>query len=86
MAYVVAIHEIANPDRFWNAADPSQLPPEVKLHATYPQGDGSKAVCLWEADSVEAVRDLVERTTGDASRNQFYEADPAHAGALGLPA
>jgi hypothetical protein len=85
MTYVVAIHEIADPDRFWNAADPSQIPAGITLHATYPQSDGSRAVCLWEADSVEAVRNLVDGTVGDASRNDYFEADSRHAGALGLP-
>jgi hypothetical protein len=86
MTYIVAIHEISDPDRFWNAADPSALPSDVALHATYPRSDGSRAVCLWEADSVETVRDLLESTTGDASRNEFFEADPQHAGALGMSA
>jgi hypothetical protein len=86
MPYIVAIHDISDPDRFWNAADPSTIPPEVALHATYPRDDGSRAVCLWEADSVETVRNLIESTVGDASQNEFFEADPQHAGARGLSA
>jgi hypothetical protein len=86
MAYIVAIHDISDPDRFWNAADPSALPPDIALHATYPRSDGSRAVCLWEADSVETVRNLIESTTGDASRNEFFEADAQHAGARGMSA
>jgi hypothetical protein len=84
MAYIVAIHDISDPDRFWGAADLSALPSGVTLHASYPRGDGSRAVCLWEADSVDTVRDLVESVTGDASRNEFFEADSQHAGARGL--
>jgi hypothetical protein len=84
MAYIVAIHEISDPDRFWGAADPSAVPEGITLHATYPRGDGSRAVCLWEADSVDTVRDLVDGITGDASRNEFFEADPHHMGARGL--
>jgi hypothetical protein len=86
MAYIVAIHEISDPDRFWGAADPSAIPEGITLHASYPRGDGSRAVCLWEADSVDAVRNLVESTTGGASQNEFFEADAQHAGALGLGA
>jgi hypothetical protein len=84
MAYIIAIHDISDPDRFWGATDPSLIPPGIALHATYPRGDGSRAVCLWEADSVDTVRDLVESVTGDASRNEFFEADPQHTGARGL--
>lgn len=86
MGYIVAIHDISDPDRFWSAADPSLIPPGVALHATYPREDGTRAVCLWEADSVDTVRDLIESATGDASRNEFFEVDPQHAGARGLSA
>jgi hypothetical protein len=86
LPYIVAIHDISDPDRFWSAADPEALPAGITLHATYPRGDGSRAVCLWEADSVDTVRDLVESVTGDASRNEFFEADPKHSGAKGLSA
>jgi hypothetical protein len=46
----------------------------------------SRAVCLWEADSVETTRNLIETTMADASRNEFFEADAQHAGARGMPA
>jgi hypothetical protein len=86
VAYIVAIHDISDPDRFWSAAASSTLPPDIALHATYPRSDGSKAVCLWEADSIETVRDLVGSVMGDASRNEFFEADTQHPGALGMSA
>ena len=86
MPYIVAIHEISDPDRFWSAADAESLPAGVTLHAAYPRSDGSRAVCLWEADSVDTVRNLVETVTGDASQNEFFEADPQHSGARGLSA
>ena len=85
MAYVVAIHDISDPDRFWSSADPSMIPAGVALHRTYPRGDGSRAVCVWEADSVDTVRDVVDGVSGDSSRNEFYEVDAQHPGATGLP-
>lgn len=33
----------------------------------------------------EAVRQIVEGAAGDSSRNEFFEVDPKHAGARGLP-
>jgi hypothetical protein len=66
--------------------DPAAIPAGVKLHSVYPRGDGSRAVCVWEADSFDSVRDVVDGATGDVSRNEFYEVDAQHAGATGLPA
>jgi len=57
----------------------------MEVHAIYPQQDGSKAVCLWQAESADTVRQVVEDAVGDASRNEFFEVDPQHAGARGLP-
>jgi hypothetical protein len=86
MGYIVAIHDISDPQRFWGAADAnSEFPPGITLHATYPRGDSSRAVCLWEADSVDAVRQLIESVSGDASNNEFFEVDTSHAGVVGLP-
>jgi len=82
--HVTAIHSISDPERFWSAIQQAGDPPEgMTLHSTLPSPDGSKAVCLWEADSVERVRGLVEETTGNASSNEFFEVDEQRA--LGLP-
>jgi hypothetical protein len=85
MTYIVAIHEISDPERFWGAADPSRVPPGIALHQSYPREGGTRAVCLWEADSVAVVRDLIEDVVGDASNNEFFEVDTTHAGLRGLP-
>jgi hypothetical protein len=87
MAYIVAIHDVSDPDRFWSAATDAMpnLPPGLALHATLPSGDGSRAVCLWEAESVDALRGVIDATVGDASRNEYFEVDPQHAGTRGLP-
>jgi hypothetical protein len=87
MSYIVAIHDVSDPDRFWGGAAEAlaQLPPAVTLHVTYPQQDGSRAVCLWEAPSVDAVREVVDGAAGDFSRNEYFEVDPRHPGVRGLP-
>ena len=43
-----------------------------------------KAGCLWEADSVEAMRDLVDGALGPYSRNEYFAADEG--AAVGLRA
>jgi hypothetical protein len=86
MPYVVAIHDISDPDRFWGAAGSAgELPPGIALHSTYVRDDGSRATCLWEAPSVDAVRQLLDATVGDSSRNEFFEVAPEHPGTRGLP-
>jgi hypothetical protein len=82
--YVVAKHEISDPERFWSAIQGAgDLPEGVSIHSTLPSPDGAKAVCVWEADSVETIRELVEGTVGESSRNEFFEVDASNA--QGLP-
>ena len=87
MTYVVAIHDVSDPERFWGGAAESlaSLPQGVALRATFPQEGGAKAVCLWEADSVDAVRQVVDSAAGDTSRNEYFEVDSRHPGTRGLP-
>jgi hypothetical protein len=70
--YVMVLHSISEPAAFWNAADPrNNLPPNVKLHHTFPTADGTRAVCIWEADSIDAVRNFLESQFGPISRNEY---------------
>ena len=70
--YVVVQHTVSDPAVFWNSADPNKLPAELKLHHTFPTPDGTRAVCIWEARSVDAVREFVEPLLGRASRNEYF--------------
>ena len=72
--YVLVHHEISDPTTFWQA-DVSQLPPHLKLHHSFPTKDGSRATCLWEGDSVAAVRDFIERAVGRVSQNEYVEVE-----------
>jgi hypothetical protein len=70
--YIVVQHAISEPAAFWNSADPTTFPPEVKLHHTFPAPDGTRAVCIWEAASVEALRNVLEPLIGSISRNEYF--------------
>jgi hypothetical protein len=70
--YVVVQHTITDPATFWNSADPNAVPPHVRLHHTFPTPDGTHAVCLWEAESVDAVRQVLEPLVGAVSRNEYF--------------
>jgi hypothetical protein len=76
MPDIVADHFVSDAERFWSAAAAAvpNLPAGVTLHATYPQHDGSRAICLSEAESLETVRKLLEDGVGSAARNEFFEA------------
>jgi hypothetical protein len=73
--FVLVQHTVSEPATFWNAADPNTLPPNVKLHHTFPTPDGTRAVCIWEADSVEAVRNVLEPLVGRVSRNDYFQVE-----------
>ncbi len=70
--YVLVQHTISEPAAFWNAADPNTISPQIKLHHTFPTPDGTRAVCIWEAESVEALRSILEPLIGGISRNEYF--------------
>lgn len=83
--FMLVQHRISDPERFWRGAEEfvASQPKDVKLHASYPNEDGTRATCLWEAGSVEAVQDPLDRFTAGISRNEYIAIDPARA--IGLP-
>ena len=80
--HIVAIHDISQPDKFWPTVQQTEIPAGIKLHSSLPNQGGTRAVCHWEADSVEAVRSLVDGAVGRYSKNDFYEV--ATENAMGL--
>jgi hypothetical protein len=84
--FIIAQHSTSDPERFSSAvqAGMQDLPVGVRLHSSIPSSDGSRATCLWEADSLDAVRTLIEDTVGDVSTTEYYEVDAESA--LGMPA
>jgi hypothetical protein len=70
--YIMVQHSISEPAAFWNAADPTAFPPAVKLHHTFPTPDGTRAVCIWETDSVDTLRNILEPAIGRVSRNEYF--------------
>ena len=81
--HIIAIHDISDPEKFFGAAESSPVPDGMTLHTVAPSDDHSKAICVWEADSTDAVRDFVEGAVGDVSTNEYFEVDGG--AAQGLP-
>jgi hypothetical protein len=80
--HVIAIHSISEPERFFELSASTPVPEGMTLHSVLPSGDGSRAVCLWEADSVDSVRELVDGTVGETSANEFFGVDAENAQGL----
>ena len=82
--FVIIEHEITKPESFWEMVKKADLPSHMKLHQSLPNAEGNKAVCLWEADSVDDVKEYVEGGVGDFSNNTYFAVKAENA--LGLPA
>jgi hypothetical protein len=59
------------------------LPPGLHVHLFLPATDLSRATCVYEAASVEQVRDFVDTALGDSSTQSYFPIAEEHA--IGLP-
>jgi hypothetical protein len=62
----------------------SYLPEGTELPIVAPSSDGTRGVCVFESDSVDTVKNLVEGATGAISSNEYYAINEGTA--MGLPA
>ncbi len=81
--YIVAIHTISNPEKFWTAAKSLSVPAHIKLHTVFPSTDGAKGMCLWQAESLGAMKQFLEPVTSGVASNEYMVV--ADANAVGLP-
>jgi hypothetical protein len=85
--YVGVIHKVKDPQamlsRGQSLGNPANAPTGVRPVEFFPATDLTAATCLWEADSVETVRDHIDGTLGDSCENSYFEISTEHA--LGLP-
>ena len=84
--HVVVQHRILDSEKFLST-DAEQIvgggPPGVRGRQFFPSSDGSTAVCLWEADSVDALREYLDPATEGVAENSYFEVDTQRA--MGLP-
>ncbi len=84
--HVVAVHRITDREKFFsmNAEEVATGgPPGLQGKQFYPAKDGPVAVCLWEADSIESLRDYLDPATEGVAENTYFEVDVDNA--MGLP-
>jgi hypothetical protein len=72
--YIVVQHQVSDPSGFWAGAQEGlgSLPSNVKLHQSFPSPDGSRAVCVWEAESIDGLRAFLDTATAGA-QNEYFE-------------
>ena len=49
------------------------LPEGISLPIHAATADHTTGMCIWEGESVEAVRELVESVVGEYSENEYFE-------------
>jgi hypothetical protein len=79
--YVIAIHSISDPDAFWGGE--LDIPEGTTLPTVAPNSDGSRAVCIWQTDSLDTVKNLVEGAAAEISDNEYFAVQEDNA--QGLP-
>ena len=81
--FVSVIHRISDPDGFSEMTRNATIPEDLRLPQVISSTDRSTTICLWEAASVQRVRDFVEPLTAGICTNEYHEVDADFS--LGLP-
>ena len=85
--YIVVHHTITDREsafaRGENLLAGNDAPTGVRVREFYPSRDKADVFCLWEGTSLDQVRDYVDATMGDSSRQAYFEVDAQIA--RGLP-
>ena len=83
--HVVVQHRITDPKKFseLDVAGIAAGPSGTHAYQFFPSTDATAAVCLWETDSIDALRGYLDPATAGVMENRYFEVDSEHA--LGLP-
>ena len=74
--FVSVIHRIHDPEGFKETeakALEAGLPPSVALPVHTATPDHRLGICIWEGESVAAVREVVEGAVGPYAKNEYAE-------------
>jgi len=81
--FVSVIHRVSDPDGFSEMTRNATIPEDLRLPQVISSTGRSTIICLWEAPSVQRVRDFVEPLTAGICTNEYTEVDAGLS--LGLP-
>jgi hypothetical protein len=87
----VSVHHSITDTQKWDQAtktmmammEQGRIPQGLKGLMYMPGTDGRKADCVWEANSVEALKAFLEPATASAARNEYIPINASQA--FGLP-
>ena len=87
----IGIHHSINDAQKWEQGTKSviskieggTLPAGMKPVFFIPATNQKTTFCVWEADSIDTVKKFIDRETGTAARNEYFEVDTKNA--MGLP-
>ncbi|MBT2509038.1 hypothetical protein J7I98_24740 [Streptomyces sp. ISL-98] len=74
-------HTISDPEKFFAGVRESsgKIPAGLTSHHVLPSVDGTRCHCLWEAASIDDVRNFVDPPTVGISVNEYFEINAAEA-------
>lgn len=82
--FIAIEHDIHDPQEFQTCAEAVfPLPDDLHVFQFFPAQDLSRAVCLYEAPSVDRLRDYLDGKLGNASTQRYFPI--AEGEAIGLP-
>lgn len=82
--FIAIEHNIHDPEQFQKCAeDVFPLPEELHVHQFFPAKDLSRAVCLYEAPSIDRLSEYLDYKLREASTQQYFPVLSEHA--IGLP-
>jgi hypothetical protein len=71
--FIAIIHDIHNPELFQECAkEVFPLPDELNVLQFFPAPDGSRAVCLYDAPSVEKLSSYLDTRLNPASKQYYF--------------
>jgi len=82
--FIVVEHAITNSNAFFGlVAKATDAPSGLKVLQFFPSTTKDRAVCLWDAKSLDALKGFLEPLSAQSSRNTYYTVDGTNA--MGLP-
>ena len=87
----VSVHHIITDPQKWEQVtknmmamvEQGRVPQGLKALMYLPSADGRKANCLWEAQSLDTLKNFLDREIGTAARNDYFQINTG--AAFGLP-
>ena len=71
--FIAIEHDIHDPEQFQECAEEVfPLPDELHVHQFYPATDMNRAVCLYEAPSIDRLSEYLDNKLGKSSTQQYF--------------